>query len=50
MGLSPEETQFITEEFERIFIGDQDLRSLCSRNAHLFLPDGPAAIPAICDR
>lgn len=50
MGLSPEDIQFITEEFERIFIGDRDLRSLCSRNAPLFLPDGPAAIPAICDR
>jgi hypothetical protein len=50
MGMTLEEKQFAREEFERIFISDQDVWALCERNSRLFLPDGPAAAPLICDQ
>jgi hypothetical protein len=50
MGMTPEEKQFAREEFERIFISDQEVRALCERNSRQFLPDGPAAAPLICDQ
>lgn len=45
--MSPEEIEFARAEFERIFIGDDRLMSLCRQHARTFLPDGAKAAPTI---
>jgi len=50
MSPSEEAIYFARAEFERIFIGDAELRSLCCERTKKFLPDGPAAAPIICDQ
>lgn len=50
MGMSQQDTEFARAEFEKIFMEDHKIRSLCCERAHAFLPDGPAAAPIICDR
>lgn len=47
---SSETMQFCRAELENIFMPDEELMTLCRKKTGLFLPDGPAAAPIICDK
>jgi hypothetical protein len=48
--MTREDLEFIRMEFVKLFVGDDELRSLCNRHASAFLPNGSANVPIICER
>jgi hypothetical protein len=50
MLMPQKDFEFVSGEFEQLFLGDEELKSLCCRHARFFLPDGPAAVSVICDQ
>jgi hypothetical protein len=48
--MTHEDLDFIRMEFKKLFVNDDQLRSLCTRHASAFLPNGSAAVPIIFER